>query len=152
MNEIYNAREDFQKLLFNYRSDLGLTVRELAEKAAMSQSLISAFEQAEKQVSAEAALKLADALALKGTEREHFLILAAATMRKDRLLSYARELPAELLNFLPQKLSQANIDLDTIIKCQYNAGVRLDKADPDQLVLELRNGQKVVCSLSVVTS
>jgi transcriptional regulator with XRE-family HTH domain len=153
MNTIYRSREQFQNEVCRHRSSALLTVKELAQKAGMSASLVSAFEQGDKPVSSGAAVKLADAFKLSGAVREDFLLLAAATRRKDRVVAYARELSAEIMNFVPRALKKAGIDFAKIESSKYSHNVDGEgKSSPDRLEVVLGDGKKVVCSLSVSVS
>lgn len=145
MKNLYTLRDEFKDELYRLRLDAELTVKELSEKASMSQSLVSAYELGDKAVSSESADKLADTFHLKGKDREDFFLLAANTRRRDCLVPYARTLSGELLNFVPRTLRLQGIDVGTISNCQYER----DATGEEQLVIELRDGRKAVCSLSV---
>lgn len=63
----------------------------------------------------EVAEKLATGLELEDSERERFLIGAARTRRKDRLINEARHLPPEILNYVPRMLPSVGIDPSKIV-------------------------------------
>lgn len=150
MNNIYNTRDQFKQELRHQRAQARLTVRELSEKAGICQSLISAYEVAEKSVSSDSAVKLANAMALKGLSRDKFLLLAASTKRRDRLVGYARDMGAAILNFVPHKLREAGIDLSTITDCQYQQTLKPDLSKgPDRLSIQLKGGKKLICDFTV---
>ena len=150
MNNIYTTRDQFKQELRRLRAQAGMTVRELSERAGICQSLISAYEVAEKSVSSESAAKLADAMALKGFFRNRFLLLAASTKRRDRLVGYSRDMGAAILNFIPHKLREAGIDLNAITDCDYRDTLKPDlSAGPDRLEIQLRGGKRLICDFTV---
>jgi hypothetical protein len=106
--------------------------------------LVSSLEQGERPISSQSSIKLADALQLKGDDRETFRLKAAGTKRKDSLVAYARELPAEILNYVPRMLRASGVDLNTIHSCRLR-----EVGKTEQVEVLFGNGQSVVCSLSV---
>ena len=87
---IQESRIDFAKEILRWRTQQQLSVREFSQRAGLSASLISSLEQGERPISSQSALKLVDAFNLQGCQREQFLLKAAATKRRDRIVAYAR--------------------------------------------------------------
>jgi transcriptional regulator with XRE-family HTH domain len=144
MNTIYEQRSDFAAQVRHYRTQQHWTVNQLSKKAGMCPALISSIEQGDRNISFQAGLKLAEAFQLKGTTRDDFLFKAATTRKKDRLMAYARELPAEIINFVVRRLVRAGVDLKSISSSQYQ-----DQGDTESLEIDLKNGKKIICSLSL---
>ncbi|MFM7740972.1 MAG: helix-turn-helix domain-containing protein, partial [Planctomycetota bacterium] len=90
------CRTDFGKHLKRLRTRRKLTQTHFKAACGVPASLVSAYEHGERSVGPEVAEKLADGLQLQGAERECFLIGAAKTRRKDRLIGDARHLPPEV--------------------------------------------------------
>ena len=84
-------------------------MRALAGKSDITDSTLSAIECGDKVVGDVVGAKIANGLGLAGGEREAFLVLAANTRRRDRLVGGARTMPSEVLNFLPQCLSSLGL-------------------------------------------
>lgn len=111
---IDECRARFGQLLRLLRKRQNLSQGDLKAASGVSDSLVSAFEHGERAVGSEVAARLADALRLAGDEREDFLLAAASTRRRDRLVAYARHLPPEILNYLPRLMAEAGVDLATV--------------------------------------
>ena len=111
---IDECRRNFGYHLKKLRKQRNLSQGDLKASSGVADSLISAFEHGDRAVGAEVATRLADALSLEGDERESFLLSAASTRRRDRLVEYARQLPPEIINYLPRVLSEAGVDLEAI--------------------------------------
>ncbi len=114
MNTVAQSRIDFGLYLKALRQRQHLTLRGLDELSGATYSAISCIEHGDRAIGADVATRLATALNLEGDEREAFLMQAASTRRKDRLIGYARTLAPELVNFVPRVLSRAGIDLEQI--------------------------------------
>jgi transcriptional regulator with XRE-family HTH domain len=153
MVQVWNSRIRFGEMLKELRSSGGLTLREVGELTGITFSLISAMEHGEKTVGADSAVKLADAFGLTGEERDEFLLKAAATRRRDKLVRDARDLPAELLNFLPQALRNAGVDVAAISACQLESPREQSEGALQgfnrTLAINLNDGKKLMCGLKL---
>jgi transcriptional regulator with XRE-family HTH domain len=154
---VWTSREAFGERLKDLRATAGLTLRELDALAGVAYSNICSIEHGERATGSITAYKLADALALQGTYREEFLLQAAGTRRKDKLVLEARELPAELLNFVPQALIKAGVNVGTISACHLNKQEASTSDLPSKrltqsLGIELKSGNKINCLLTVTHS
>ncbi len=114
-NSIDQYRTDFGKYMKRLRTDRKMTQASLQAATGVASTLISAFEHGERAVGPEVSEKLATGLQLEEWERERFLIGAAKTRRKDRLINEARHLPAEILNYVPRLLPSVGIDPTKIV-------------------------------------
>ena len=142
----------------------------MQEASGVIYTTISGLEHAERATGSLVAAKLADGLGLCDEERERFLIAAAGTRRRDRLVGYARTLAPEILNFVPKVLTGLGIDLQQVEAAELRqrvdqeppeglkgpSGARSQKTkavsgmdSADQLVVE-SGGRKYVCTLLVV--
>jgi hypothetical protein len=59
-------------------------------------------------------------------------------------MAYARELPAEIINFVVRRLVRAGVDLKSISSSRYQ-----DQGEVESLEIGLKNGKKIICSLSL---
>ncbi len=118
-NSIDQYRTDFGKYMKRLRTDRKMTQASLQAATGVASTLISAFEHGERAVGPEVAEKLATGLQLEDSERERFLIGAAKTRRKDRLMYEARHLPAEILNYVPKMLPNIGIDPSKIVGAEF---------------------------------
>jgi transcriptional regulator with XRE-family HTH domain len=164
-------RTDFGKYLKRLRTDRKMTQAYLKKVTGVAATLISAFEHGERAVGPEVAEKLATGLQLEEFERERFLIGAAKTRRKDRLINEARHLPPEVLNYVPRMLPNAGIDPNKIVgadiwksgdaKDKY-IGNRLDRqyatlraamtgTGEYDLLHVMADGERYLCALLVVS-
>jgi transcriptional regulator with XRE-family HTH domain len=145
MLEFWKARSDFGKKLRELRSSAGWTLRQMHETTGISFGVIASIEVGERVASPEAAVKLADAFGLVEKEREEFLLLAAATRKRDRLMQVSRTLPAALLNFIPQILMRRGVNIDHIGQCNIEERTEGEQ----QLTIAMEDGQKLLCRLEV---
>ena len=163
------CRTDFGKHLKRLRTRRKLTQTHFKAVCGVPASLVSAYEHGERSVGPEVAEKLADGLQLQADERERFLIGAAKTRRKDRLIGEARHLPPEVLNYVPKFLTNLGIESAKITGADYlQAGevpnpcitmcldeeyARLKRAvmsvDPYDLLRVTADGKRYVCALLV---
>ena len=163
------CRTDFGKYLKRLRNKRKFTQTHLKAVSGVPATLISAYEHGERSVGPEVAEKLADGLRLQDAERERFLIGAAKTRRKDRLIGEARHLPPEVLNYVPKFLSSVGIDPAKVTGADYlQAGevpdpcitTRLDEeharlkravmgVDQYDLLRVIADGKRYVCALLV---
>jgi transcriptional regulator with XRE-family HTH domain len=148
MKSVYNEREEFGALARKLRNDLGLSLRELQALTGVTYTMFSAIECGEKAVGSDVATKLADALNLTGDERDRFLMKAAGTRKKDRLLGISRTLAPELVNYVAKSLVGSGVVLDEIDSCQLRKNPK-SKATRSQedLVLGFKDGRSLVCGL-----
>ena len=164
------CRTNFGKHLKRLRTRRKLTQTHFKAVCGVPASLVSAYEHGERSVGPEVAEKLANGLQLQADERERFLIGAAKTRRKDRLIGEARHLPPEVLNYMPKFLTSVGIETARITGADYlQAGevpnpcitLRFDEeyarlksavmsVDPYDLVRVTADGKRYVCALLVV--
>jgi transcriptional regulator with XRE-family HTH domain len=163
-------RTDFGKYMKRLRTDRKMTQAYIKKATGVAATLVSAFEHGERAVGPEVAEKLATGLQLEEWERDRFLIGAAKTRRKDRLINEARHLPPEILNYVPKMLPTVGIDPTKIIgadiwksgdnKDKY-LGNRLDRQYATlraamtgmgsyDLLHVVADGERYVCALLVV--
>lgn len=172
MKDVHENREAFGALVKKLRNQAGLSLKGLDRKSGgVTYSLISAIESGDRAVGGIVAEKLADAFGLQGAEREQFLMQAAATRKRDRLMSYARTLDPEILNYVAWRLVKEGVDLTSIKSCelmpslagkvnaeqveeQFKTGLAgylkaLYEITPTQesLVMRMRDGSVLVCGL-----
>lgn len=163
-------RTSFGKYLKRLRTERKYTQAYLQAVTKVAATLISAFEHGERAVGPEVAEKLAEGLELPDYERERFLIAAAKTRRKDRLMNEARHLPPEVLNYVPKMLPGLGIDPAQITSAEFwkagetrdrYIGNRLDQEyarlrsamigiDQYDLLHVTANGERFLCALLVV--
>jgi transcriptional regulator with XRE-family HTH domain len=125
---IDQSRTGFGKYLKRLRTDRKMTQASLKEASGVAATLISAYEHGERVVGPEVAVKLADAMQLQDCERDRFLMGAASTRRRDRLVGEARDLPPELVNYVPRMLPKIGIKLDQIQEADiWNTGDANDR-------------------------
>ncbi len=118
-NSIDQYRTDFGKYMKRLRTDRKMTQASLQAATGVASTLISAFEHGERAVGPEVSEKLATGLQLEDSERERFLIGAAKTRRKDRLINEARKLPAEIINYVPKMLPNIGLDPTTVVAAEF---------------------------------
>jgi transcriptional regulator with XRE-family HTH domain len=119
MTDVHKTREAFGAQLKKLRKEAGYTLRTLeAKTGGITYSLISSIESGERAVGGDVAEKLANAFCLQGPEREQFLLKAAATRKRDRLVGYARTLDPEILNYVARRLVKEGVDLAAIESCR----------------------------------
>jgi transcriptional regulator with XRE-family HTH domain len=177
MMNVHAAREAFGAWVKKLRLDAGLTLRALeAKTGGVTYSLISSIESGERAVGGSVAEKLATAFSLHSAEREQFLLKAAATRRRDRLVGYARTLAPEILNYVAWRLVKEGVDLTAIESClltpmlvdrdakalvdakQLEDQFKVGLADylkalyghtssQDALVIRLSDGKQVICGI-----
>jgi len=127
-SSIDQYRTDFGKYLKRLRTDRKISQVHLQRTTGVAATLISAFEHGERAVGPLVAEKLATGLHLEEWERERFLIGAAKTRRKDRLINEARHLPPEILNYVPKLLPSVGIDPSKIVGAEiWKSGDTKDK-------------------------
>ena len=168
-SSIDQFRTDFGKYMKRLRTGRKISQVSLQRTTGVAATLISAFEHGERSVGPEVAEKLADGLQLHADERERFLIGAAKTRRKDRLIGDARHLPPEVLNYVPKFLASVGIDTARVTDADYLRAVevpnpcitrlldeeyaRLKRAvmtvDPYDLLRVTADGTRYVCALLV---
>ena len=130
MNTVFESRTEFGHRLRVLRKERGLSLRRLQEASGVTYSVVSSIERGDRAVGAETAERLADALGVCGEDRDQFLIQAAGTRRKDRLVGYARTLESEVLNFIPKVLSNRGMDLSTINRSSVSPTIIGDVENP----------------------
>jgi len=118
MQTALQFREKFGALLSGHLTKRGLGLRELARAASLSHGLVSDVKSGRKSAGADLAVKLADALHLEGQERESFLLAAAGTRTKDKLMKLSQGVAPELVNHLPLVLAAARIHPASVDNCQ----------------------------------
>ena len=163
-------RTNFGKYLKLLRTDRKMTQAFLQTASGVAATLISAFEHGDRGVGPEVAEKLAAGLQLNEYERERFLMGAAKTRRRDRLMTEARELPPEVLNYVPKMLPGLKIDPAKITGADYwkageasdrYIGNRLDREyarlrsamigiDQYDLLYVADDGERYLCALLAV--
>lgn len=127
-SSIDQCRTDFGKYMKRLRNDRKMTQASLKRITGVAATLISAFEHGERAVGPVVAEKLATGLQLEEWERERFLLGAAKTRRKDRLINEARHLPPEILNYVPKLLPIVGIDPSKIVGAEiWKSGDTKDK-------------------------
>ena len=163
MPTLLESRIAFGNTLRALRAERNLSLRALEELCGVVYTMISSIEHADRAAGADVTARLADALGLAGEEREAFLLAAAGTRRRDKLVGYARELAPEILNFVPRVLARAGLDLGRIQRCEL---VQCLGAERSQLVQGLKKavagdqggeflvvdagGKRFVCALAMV--
>lgn len=156
MNRVLRAREMVGAEVRRLRKEAELTLEELDEATGVGYSLISAIEHGNRAVAADVATRMANAFKLKGRERDQFLITAASTRSRDKLVGYARRLDPEIVNFLPKVLQEKGLDLDEVRHCQFQPtvfdpllGGRYDEPE-EWLTLKLNDGRRIGCAVVTV--
>jgi transcriptional regulator with XRE-family HTH domain len=144
-NNVLQARLEFGTLLHELRMGAGFSLRELGERAVTSYSLVNSIEHGEKPMGSDLALKVADAFSLQNGERERFLLKAAATRKRDKLIGYSRALAPEIVNYVARTLTNAGVLLDQIDKCTWKSS----SEGEDQLLIGLTGGQQIICTLAL---
>lgn len=122
MKSIEDNRRSFGIHLRKLRSERNWTLRALGSKSNVTDSTLSAIECGDKVVGDIVGAKIANGLGLLGSERESFLVQAADTRKKDRLVGSSRRMPSEVLNFLPQSLSRLGLGDGDIKGCRLVGG------------------------------
>ena len=156
-NNIYEARIAFGSLLRVHRRKSGHTLKALGQLSGTAMTSISNIENGERVAGPMTAKKLADALKLKGYVRDHFLLSAASTQKKDKLLDISRTLAPEIINFLPMVLRERGIDLDQIHACKIHdnpiskPNSDIDAESKSNLLLVTKDGNNIRCCLTVST-
>jgi transcriptional regulator with XRE-family HTH domain len=143
MQTVYEERNEFGSRLRELRTNAGHSLRDIDKATGITYSLVSCIERGERAVGSDVAVKLADCLQLRGETRDQFLMKAAATRKRDRLVGYARSLAPEILNYVAKSLVEAGIDLATIEDCQLQNS---------NLLLQLRGGKQLTCELSMTAT
>jgi len=166
------AREAFGAELKALRKARNWTLRGLEDLTGVTYTMICSIENCERTCSAALATKFADAFELSGNERERFLISAARTRRKDRLVEYARNLAPEIINFVPRTLANQGVKLDRIDSCDVITGAETERPKLaakmttafEKLAQQLNrdnggnylvinaDGKKYVCALLITTT
>jgi hypothetical protein len=131
MKPVSQCRTEFELHLWSLRDRQHLTLRQLDELSGAPYSMISCLEHGDRAVGGDVAANLATALGLCGEERETFLLMAAATRRKDRLVGYARTLAPELVNFVPRVLARFGVNLEAVDACEVR--LHVDRERPEML-------------------
>lgn len=118
MNDEKRNRIALGQEIQHRRNAAGWTQQELQDRSKVTYSAISAIEAGKRVVGSKVAEALADAFKLQGTEREQFLLRAAGTSRRDRLVGPARELPPEMINYVAQRLQAEKVAPNDIQECR----------------------------------
>ena len=111
-----NFRTEFANKLNKLRSDRHLTVRELASRAGVHSSLISALQTESRVIGEHNARKIGEALDLRGKELEEFVYLAINSC-SERVLDQFKSYPAEVLNLITGKLAELGVTAEKIAGC-----------------------------------
>ena len=106
----------FGQVTQTLRTRLGLTVRELAERAHVPAPLVSGVQTGNRIVGENNARKLGTALDLTGQELEDF-VLQALDSATDKVLVSSQNYPAILLNLVAAKLRATGITPEAITTC-----------------------------------
>ena len=107
----------FGPLLKQLRREAGLTLRGLGRKASIPHSVIAAMESGYRRPNIHTAQRLADALLVR--DPTEFLLLAISTTRNQRMLPFARQHDATVLNYLPLCLAHLGINPGSITDTRY---------------------------------
>jgi len=107
------SNKTFGKLLAEHRKAKNLTLRSLAAKSGFANNTISCWETAWRNLPCgpKAAIRLAEALAIKGDERLNFLYAAAGTTKSALAISDAARYPAALLDAVTRELRASRLIL-----------------------------------------
>ena len=150
INNAVEARMTFGSWIKDLRHKAHLSQRDFGAIINLPHSLISVIESGDRAVGAGLAEKLADALKLNNEERDNFLILAASTRKRDKLVGYARTMPSQALYFLPKVLRQTGVGQDNVKSAVLSRGkTGTGSAASDVLLLELNDGKQIRCTLAL---
>ena len=152
MITVAEHREAFGAELKALRQQRKWTLKEVEERTGINGSYVSATENGDNALGSDVAVKLADVFGLSGDERDAFLVNAAATRKRDRLVAYSRPLSAQILNYVPKTLVASGVVLDEIVNCAFRKASVESGKSTDELVLDLQDGRSVICNLVVTPS
>jgi transcriptional regulator with XRE-family HTH domain len=144
MNTNGELRFEFGQELRRCRSAAGLSLRVLGARAGLPHTMIAAIEAGDKTVGPGVAEKLATALNLAGQDQDQFLLRAAQTRKRDKLMLCSRELDARIVNYVPRALAATGLDLSTIDTTELARG-----DSGERLLIRLKDGRQVQCELSI---
>jgi transcriptional regulator with XRE-family HTH domain len=136
---------EFGARLKKMRSDAGLSVRELGQRAKISFSAISGLENARRPAGKRTLERLGSFFGLRGDGLETFVHQGLAASGRDKLLDYAKAYPAPVYNLLPRILAQLGISPASIRQ------ISVDLRGPSQpdLLLQLGDGSNVEIDIKV---
>ena len=135
----FHTRMRFGRQLRQLREQARLSLRDLAQRAHLPHSVISAIEAGEKTTGPRLAEKLADALNLfSAAPRLEFLVQAAGTRKRDKLIESSQHVAPEIINYLPWRLRAEGLD---------PAGLRSPRWSGPDLVVDLDDGRRVRCQV-----
>ena len=151
MNNVHLQREQFGAQLRELRHQADMSLRDVEAITGTTYSMIATIERGEKAVGSDVAGKFADAFNLRGEQRDQFLMAAAATRKRDKLVGYSRCLAPEILNYVAKALQGCGFVLEQIDTCQLRKSAVNNGKDhsQDELVLGFKDGKQVVCGLVV---
>jgi transcriptional regulator with XRE-family HTH domain len=153
MNDTTTAKRAFGDLLRQLRTNNHLSLRELGDKSNLPHSLIAGIESGDRPAGPSVALKLRKAFELTPADADAFLLKAAQTTRRDHLLKEAQGLDAIVINFLPRKLIQNGVVSAQIKNSELVEVGENDACAPrEQLNIELTDGRKVSCQITITTN
>lgn len=139
---------EFGRLLRQHRRARKLTLQELAAKVGNFHSNLSALERSRARVGTRVAIKLADALQLRATEREEFLAAAFAESNLGGLTAENLPLVQEILRAIRHGLAQRGTEFEQILPIKSKDGRELlgfkaivPKAPPIPIEIRLQDGQ-----------
>lgn len=149
MITVYEQRERFGAEVRTFRNKAELSLRELGAVTGIHHAQLCDIERGDKPAGSDVAVRLADAFNLTGDERDLFLINAAGTRKRDKLVGYARMLPPQIVNFLARALNNSGVALEEINSAEFRRTTAQgeDGKCPDELVLGLKGGKHLVCGL-----
>ena len=111
---ISDARKTLGRSVCHHRSLQGLTQVELAQRLGTSHSNIAAIENGKRAVGNQVAERLAAAVNLDAKTKPLFMLQAAATRIKDRLLEFAVRAQPALIHYAVDHLLARNLGPDAI--------------------------------------
>lgn len=130
--------EPFSSQLYRLRTNAQLTNEELGQLADVPASLISGLQNDNRRVGEYQARKIGRALNLHGDRLEEFVLRAIDTCTQ-KVLSEAKDYPAELLNLLAKQLRRAGIHAESI----HAFDITGDETDQG-VTLQLGSGRKAI--------
>ena len=176
--DVVHARTQFGAHVAGLRHERKLTLVELATAIQVTHPAVVAVEKGRRAVGDNLAMRLAEALEIQGEAREKFLLMAASTRIKQRLVGSANQAPPTLTHFLVNLLQQQGVAMNQIHQAQMTqapssgdrerghiqqqfergsaeyekslAGLQLSRLP--LLELNLENGRKAFCAMLWATT
>ena len=138
--DLDHFRIQFGDHVSSLRREKAMTLVQLASAISVTHPAVVAVEKGRRSVGDSLALRLANALEVNGEDRERFMMLAAATRIKHRLVGSANQAPPTLTHYLVKQLQKADISMNQICQAQLTQNINGDKTQNQAIKQQFESG------------